>query len=233
MKSEKNSLHKSFLYFLFHLIVRNFWLKFLSLIFALLLFFIVRTDKEYVFERTATLKIVTLPKMTVVGPAQRFLNMNIRLKNSLFTIPPSSTDLTGEIVITSEDPGHINYKITRDNFPRLPQYYNVVIDKPVIDIELDYLLKKEVQVIPTIKGTPDANKVYLGYTINPPTVTISGPKQELSSVESLETLPIPIHRLSYTKTFAAQFDLEGKDNLKVTPDAVQVTVEIGDKKNTK
>lgn len=237
MKSDKNldneTEKKSLLHFFWKLLTNNFELKLISFVFALLLFFVVRTDRETVIEKTGHIKIITSPKMAVLGSRDRFVNLNIRLRNSIFGVEPTSEDLTGELQIINEKPGRSTYHISRDNFPRLPQYYEVIIDKPFVDVELDYMAQKSLEVVPIVTGKPGKDKMYTGSQISPQYVTVFGPQQEINHISFVKTFPISIQSMSKTETMDVGLDLDDRNDLTAEPDIVRTTVNIGQKKNTK
>ncbi len=222
--------NSSFLKELIGLITRSFWLKFLSLLFAIVLFFIVRTDKEVVYERMAKIKIVTLPNMTILGSNERFLNVSIRIQNSLFSIPPTENELSGEVDISTENPEKINIKITRENFRHLPKHYSIFIERPYIDIETDKLIEKTLPVQVVLKGEPAAGLIIAKVAVKPEQIKVSGARQELLRLDTLNTLPINIDGVSNTITTLVPLDVGDKTSLKLPTSSVQVVVNLSSKK---
>ncbi|WP_397600183.1 hypothetical protein, partial [Silvanigrella sp.] len=132
----------SFLRDFIKLITNNFWLKVLSVLFAIVIFFIVRTDKDLSFEKIARVKLITSPSMIILGQKERTLDVTIKQQNSIFSISPTDMELTGEIEIISETPGRVRVKVSRENFPKLPKQYAMLIERPYIDVDIDKIQEK-------------------------------------------------------------------------------------------
>lgn len=214
-------------------LTNNFGLKFLSFAFAIVLFFIVRTDKETIFEKMAKIKIVTLPNMTVIGSEERYINVSVRLQNSIFSIPPTEAELTGEVYITTAIPGKINVKITRENFSRLPKQFAVFIDRPYIEVETDRLIEKNLSVHAVLQGEPATGLVVNSVTTVPEVLKVSGARQELMGLENLNTVPIKIDGATKTLSATVPIDLADKPSLKIPATSIQVVVTFTPKNLTK
>ena len=230
MASPSNNESPSLIKYLVGLVTRSFWLKFLSLLFATVLFFIVRTDKEIVYERLAKIKIVTLPNMTILGSNERYISVSVRIQNSLFSIPPTDAELSGEVGITTSSPEKINVKVNRDNFPHLPKHYSLFIERPYIEIETDKLIQKELPVQAVLKGEPGQGVMVSKITVKPNLIKASGAKQELQKLESFNTVPINLDGIKETFTTLVPIDVADKNSLKFPVSSVQVTVNMVNKK---
>jgi YbbR domain-containing protein len=224
--SESVSLFKT----LVGLVTRSFWLKFLSLLFAIVLFFIVRTDKEVVYERMAKIKIVTLPNMTILGANERFLNVSVRIQNSLFSVPPTDAQLTGEVDILTNNAEKISVKVNRENFAHLPKHYSIFIERPYIEIETDKLITKELPVQAVLRGEPAPGLVVSKIDVKPELVRASGAKQEIAKLDAFTTVPINIDGIKNNFTTLAPLDGVDKTSLKFPFSSVQVTVNLVNKK---
>lgn len=224
--NEPISLLKEFL----GLITRSFWLKFLSLLFAIVLFFIVRTDKEVVYERMAKVKIVTMPNMTVIGQSERFLNVSIRVQNSLFSGPPSDSELTGEVVLSTSTPEKMQIKVTRDHFLNLPKYDTIFIERPYIEVEVDKVAEKVLPIQVILKGEPATGLMISKVTVKPDQIKVSGAKQELNKLDTLSTVPINVDGMSKNFTTLVPLDIGDRNSIKLPQPSVQVVVELGEKK---
>lgn len=222
---EVTSFFKDILGFITH----NFLLKFLSFVFALVLFFIVRTDKETVMEKIVKVKLVTLPGMTILGSNERYLNATLKTQNAFLSSPPTENELSGEVDITSNITGKINVKITKENFPHMPKNYFLFIDKPYIEVEVDKLVRKSLQIKPVIIGQPANGFVISNVKVNPEKVVFSGANHELSQTEFINTVPIDIEGIDKTLTTDASFDVGEKASLKSTSKFANVVVTVVEK----
>lgn len=215
---------------LFNLITNNFWLKFLSLIFAFVLFFIVRTDKETVLEKVLKVKIVTLPSMTVVGPKERNINATIKVRNTFWSVPPTENELVGEVDISSTNPGKINVKIGKENFSKIPKNYYVFIDKPYIEIEIDKVLEKKLKIKPTFIGKPAEGFFVSGIRVFPEQIRVSGGSKEMTKMEHVGTVPINIDGIKETFITDVMIDDLDKSSLFSEKKYANVIINVEKKK---
>ena len=82
------------------------------------------------------------PSMIILGQKERTLDVTIKQQNSIFSISPTDMELTGEIEIISETPGRVRVKVSRENFPKLPKQYAMLIERPYIDVDIDKIQEK-------------------------------------------------------------------------------------------
>ncbi|KAB8031784.1 CdaR family protein [Fluviispira multicolorata] len=215
---------------LIKIIVNNFWLKVLSVVFAIVLFSIVRTDKDMSFEKVAKIKLVTSPSMIILGASERTVDVTIKHHNSLFSVTPTDTELTGEIDILSETPGRVRVKITKDSFPNLPKHYAVFIDRPFIDVDIDKLQEKIIPIQAVLKGEPQAGLTIDKVTVSPDQIKVTGARQELIRTQGLFTIPIIIEGIKNTLSTEANIELEENSSLTAAEKNVRVTVSLSPRK---
>lgn len=225
LPKELSSFIKDILRFLTH----NFWLKFLSLVFSFVLFFIVRTDKETVFEKTVKIKIVTLSNMTVIGSNERYLTASIKIQNAFLSIPPTDNELTGEVDVTNNTVGKINIRVTKENFPHLPKNYFLFIDKPYIEVDLDKVVEKNLEIKPILIGKPLLNYTISKIKIYPKNVLFSGGSRDLEKINFINTVPINIDGIKETLTTDVLLDVKEKASVKSDIKFVNVVIDVNKK----
>jgi len=220
-KSQENtSLFKE----ITRLVTRNFWLKVLSFLFAGIIFFIVRTDKEIIFERTAKIKLITSPDMVVLGEKERLVDVTIKQQNSFFAIPPSDIELTGEIDVLNENPGNVRVKVTKDNFPNLSKQYVIFMDRPFINIDIDKLQEKTVPVQVVLQGEPKKGFIVEKVTVSPERIKLTGAKQDLAHIKNILTVPVDISGIDTSLKTNVIIDLDPSTTITTKEKIVLVTI---------
>lgn len=215
---------------LLKIITNNFWLKILSALFAIVLFFIVRTDKDMSFEKTAKIKLITSPNMIILGQKERTLDVTIRQQNSIFSVAPTEGELTGEIDILSESPGRVRVKVGRDNFPNLPKHYNIFIERPYLDVDIDKIQEKILPIQAVLKGEPHSGLTVEQVKVVPSHIKVSGARQELARTQNLFTVPIIIEGISKNLETDANIELEDSSSISAVDKGVHISITLSPKK---
>jgi YbbR domain-containing protein len=211
-------------------ITNNFWLKILSFLFAIVIFFIVRTDKDLSFEKVAKVKLVTSPSMIILGQKDRTLDVTIKQHNSFFSISPSDSELTGEIEIISETPGRVRVKVGRDSFPYLPKQYTMIIERPYIDVDIDKIQEKILPIQAVLKGEPKAGLMVEQVKVTPSHIKVSGARQQLARTQNIFTMPIIIEGINKNLITDANIELEETSAINSIEKSVVVSIILGPKK---
>ena len=220
----------SFLRDFIKLITNNFWLKVLSVLFAIVIFFIVRTDKDLSFEKIARVKLITSPSMIILGQKERTLDVTIKQQNSIFSISPTDMELTGEIEIISETPGRVRVKVSRENFPKLPKQYTMLIERPYIDVDIDKIQEKVLPIQAVLKGEPQAGLMVEQVKVTPSQIKVSGSRQQLARTQNIFTIPIVIEGINKNLITDANVELEESSAIKSFEKSVVVAITLGPKK---
>lgn len=217
---------------LFRPLVHNLGLKLLAIGFAIALFLIVRSQQVREFNRAVRVRLYTENGVLVIGPQERVANITLRMPDTLFTRLPTEDELTGEVDLRKENLGKIRVSLSGDNFPNLDRRYSVIIHDPWLDIELDKLVQKKVQVKAVLQGAPRIGYEIQRVTIDPPEIELSGARQDLLKLESISTIPVDVSNLG-PKDYSAQAGMAldlGASIKPTTIDKVTVKVSFAEKK---
>ena len=231
------------------LIQHNFWRLLFSFVFALLLFIFVhrnvRAETEYRMITLNDVEIRIVPEAEN-GEADTFMlvpqkgnpTVSVALSVPEYEKDVKSKDFYLECSVTKKqidqnDPvsfGADNLKLRRGISFRDPR-----IHPPILSLDLDYYVEKDVPVTPYYV----ADEIVNGYQletepqlVDVTTVKISGPKKVLAGITRLKTDKIPL--ANKTQGFTCSVDpvlpFEARNSdVKILSDAVQVNVKI--KKN--
>lgn len=213
-------------------IVNNLGLKLLSVGFAIALFLIVRSQQVREFNRAVRVRLHTESGVLVIGPQERVANITLRMPDTLFTRLPTEEELTAEIDLRKERLGKIRVSLSGENFPNLDRRYSVIVHQPWLDVELDKLSNKKVQVKAVLQGAPKQGYEIQKVSIDPGEIELMGAKQDLSGLESISTIPIDVSNLG-PKDYTAQAGLAldiGATIKPATTDKVTVRVSFTEKK---
>ncbi|MEN9826297.1 MAG: hypothetical protein RI953_2042 [Pseudomonadota bacterium] len=211
--------------------VHNFGLKLLSLGFAVALFLIVRSQQVREFNRAVRVRLHTEGSVIVIGPQERVANITLRMPDTLFTRLPTDEELTGEVDLRTEKAGKIRVSLSGENFPNLDRRYSVIVHEPWLEIELDKLIQKKVQVKVVLQGAPRAGFEIHRVAIDPPEIELIGARQDLAKLESISTIPVDVSNLGpkdYTAQAGLALDL-GASIKPATIDKVNVKVSFAEK----
>jgi YbbR domain-containing protein len=206
------------------------WLKILSLVFSLLLFLIVRTQQVREFSKTARVSIHSAANMIVVGNSERFVDVSVKLPESLFSRQPSDEELVGEVDLSQEKPGKLRLRLSRDNFPLLDKRYTLTIHEAWFEVELDLLVQKSVSLRALLEGQPREGLEVERVIVNPENVILSGAKKELAKMDFLNTNPINIDGIDKNFSSLARIAPSEGSSIKVDADKANIQVIVGPRK---
>ena len=231
------------------IIQRNFWRLLFSFLFAFLLFNLVhknvKEETEYHKITINDVEIRFVPETengeadTIrLVPLEETPTVSVTLSVPVYEKDVKSKDLYLECPVTKKqidenDP--VSFKIENLKLRRGIYFRDPKIHPPVLPLDLDYYVEKNVPIRPYY----DANEIVNGYRLEKEPepvdvayVKISGPKKVLAGITQLKTDKIPLANM--TKDFTCAVDLvlpyEARNSdVKIFSDAVQVNVKI--KKN--
>ena len=230
MNTNPTRENPSFTDALWALVIRNGWLKLISLMFACVLFLIVRTQQVREFTRVAKVRIVTADDVIVLGAQERPVDITVRLPESLFSRQPTDEELMGEVDVRNEKVGKLRIRLSRDNFPALDKRYTLALSDPWMEVELDTLLRKRLSVKAVLLGLPKDNLEIDKVVVTPDEIDAIGARKELAKVDSISTSPINIENIDKNFSSLTRLVLDDFSSLKVKDDKVNVQVIVGPKK---
>jgi YbbR domain-containing protein len=211
----------------FSFVAKNFWLKLVSVCFALVLFLIVRTEQVREFNLTGRVKIVTSKDVVVVGARERAVELQIKLPNALFSVPPSEEQLTGLLDVSEQSVGRVRIRLSRYNFPSLDDRYLVNVIDPWIEVDLDEVITKRVPVRAVLQGLPAEGLSVERVLLNPEEIEVFGAKREVEVLETISTSPLNIAGIDQNFSAITKLELNESTSVQVPNDKVNVQVYVG------
>jgi len=213
-------------------ITRNLLLKLVALGLALLVYLSVYLDREHEANIRVPLLVSKVPSgRVIVGEVPRRATVRVRARGRLL----AEMKLTGQrdrgVYVNVElEPGENS--VDRGLF-REDVVVPLGLDLQPLDVvrpdrvafHLDELVEREVPVAPRFVGEPPRGYTLSGaVSIQPPRVTISGPRTQVSQVDEIPTVAIDVSK--HNTPFAEVVGLHLPSQFEVSPSEVEVRADI-------
>jgi YbbR domain-containing protein len=205
-------------------------LKLLSVSLAIFLFIIVKNQQVREFTRSARIKIITSETSVLIGPAERSVDVTVRLPENLFSRLPTDEELTGQLDLRKEKPSKLRVRLSRENFPLLDKRFSLVVHDPWLEAELDALVRKKLSVKAVLQGLPAQGLEVDRVLVVPEEVEVAGSRRELQKSEFISTSPLNIDNIDKTYSSIVKLVTEDFSSLRIADEKVNVQVLVSQKK---
>ena len=121
--------------------------------------------------------------------------------------------------------------LTPEDILGAPRGVEVVEVSPrSLRLQVEAIVRREVQVLPRIEGTPGPGFAVRQVRPEPRSVQIAGPRSEVTRVHQVYTMPVSVE--GRTATFATRAGLEpiGQQVQFVNEGSIQMSIDIGPRK---
>ncbi len=171
------------------MLLNNIFLKILSVVLAISMWIIVATSEYDQIQFSVPVKLKNVPDNRVAVTDENLVNVTLRgsrlILNSL-----SYNDISVEIDISSFTGYKTTYRIKNSDI-KTPSGVEVVRVAPsVINITIDNIISKKVDVTPSFVGEPAKGFKVNTLEIKPSSVEVEGAASLLNDIKFIETLPI-------------------------------------------
>jgi YbbR domain-containing protein len=173
-------------------ILRNVWLKFLSISIATLLWLVVAGDRVVERAVRVALEFENLPQgLEIVGEPPD--TVDVRLRGPSGTIGAlGSGDMAAVVDLRSVRPGRRLFHLTPSNV-RVPYGVEVVQVVPsTLPVSFENSAVRIVQIRPSVEGSPAPGYEVAAVTATPSTAEVIGPESSLRGLEEAMTEPISV-----------------------------------------
>lgn len=193
-------------------LTQNLQIKIVVFLFAALVWFFVITEDQYSYELTVPIRIINLksgkiikndyPKsarIVVLAPGKHLLRLI--LENDIEILLNLKNINTCYRTKLRKD----QISIPRKNFPIEPVR---IVAPDSVEIRLENIISKRVQVLPNVEVVPLAGYTLVGeMTVTPESVWVTGPESELKSLQELATKKFYLKNMktSYSREIALDF----------------------------
>ncbi len=204
-------------------------LKLISLLLAMFIWFSVSSEQE---QRDLTVYSVPLrvsvssPELMVMSQAARVVDVRVRGPAALVS-ELKADDLGVSLDVSRLGPGSHTVWI-EPSFVRAPAGVEVLrVDPPTVSVTLDAVMTRSVPVTPRLdEGTLPTRYVVTGYEVEPPTVTVTGPRSLVETFTSLSTRRLVLGTVNSSISSLEPVEIAPHSHVKVVPTEVKVTVFI-------
>ena len=207
------------------LLFKNLGLKIFSLLFSMVLWFYITTEKESELGFLVKLSVRNIPKdMELVGKrVDRVTVWVYGLRRYLMRISPD--EIVVPVDLKNAKEGVIIYPINLEVIKVPPEVSVTRVSPSTIRFQLERVIGKKAKVVPELKG-----KLALGYDIEsmdeqPDFVNVKGKRSIIENLNTVYTYPIDINGLSQNLKFEVPID-EERSKIKVEEGEKMVRVDI-------
>jgi YbbR domain-containing protein len=211
--------------FLRRWVLHNFWLKVLSLLIATGLWLAISPDQELAevavrvpieFQHVPThleISSITIPdaQIRVRGPERLIRNMR-------------STDIHAELELGDVKPGERTFDLTAQQIRHDRELHIVQVVPGQVHLAFDMRLTREVEIHARVTGNFVQGEQIGKVVVEPETVTITGPRHHVETVDAATTDPVDASGTRTQATFVTNVYIPDPLVQVVQPAPVRVTV---------
>ena len=211
------------------LFTKNLGLKFVSLVLAVVLWYMTVGREMAEVGITVPLEMVNFPSNMVVAN-QVPDGVSVRIRGSVtLTRQMAGRQLRFSLDLADAKPGQNTFTLSADSL-NLPRGLEVTRLAPsTITVELEKLISKKINLLPVIKGEPVAGYIIEDIALEPRTVLIQGPVSVLDKIDILWTEPIDVTQLKESTTLPTQPALPDVSLTLAEKVEIKATIKIGEK----
>lgn len=210
--------------------LNNIFLKIISLIFAVTLWFYISPviSKDTIeINYTLPLQLRNIPENIMVS-GKVDDHINVRFKGRQNAIKELNIgEVNVSVDLSNGREGTRLFTLTRSNVNNVPPNIDVVrIDPGIIKIDIVRIMRKSLAVKAVLKGTPARGYRVKSVSVNPHMVTLEGPEAELMNSPILESTAIDVtgRRKSFSKE--VKINLPMRNVRVIGKDVVLIDVEV-------
>jgi YbbR domain-containing protein len=184
----------------------NIWLKLVSLIMAVALWFFVILSGRSEVTMDVPVNFINIPDKFEIVDYPKSISITIEGQERLLKyLKPD--EINAVLDISNAKSGRSFYTISRENI-KLPKSFLVTgINPETFSLTIEVQLKKVVSVKPHITGAPEKSYKIAAIKVEPETVTLEGPASAISKIDIVRTEPIDINGINNNLVYKANLDL--------------------------
>ncbi|HWY56205.1 MAG TPA: CdaR family protein [Terriglobales bacterium] len=210
--------------FLHRHVLHNLGLKLISLVLAVGLWLAVARDPVAEVAVDVPIEFHNIPQSLEIS-SENIPRAQIRLRGPervVHRLQPA--DVYAEIELSGTRPGERTFDLTAQQIHQPPELEVVQVVPNQFHLAFDARLIRQVPVQPRIVGTFVSGYEIARVVVDPPTITISGPKKHVEAVESAITDPVDVSGVMTRTTFTRHAYVSDALIQVASPDPERVTV---------
>ncbi len=210
--------------FLHRYVFHNLGLKLISLLLAVGLWLAVARDPVAEVAVEVAIEFHNIPQNLEIS-SENIPRAQIRLRGPERSIHRlQSSDVYAEIDLGAGRPGERTFDLTARQIHQPPDLEVIQVVPSQFHLSFDIRATREVPVQPRVIGTFAAGYGIGDVTVNPATITITGPKKHVDAVEAAITDPMDVSGTINRAIFVRHAYVSDPLIQVTSPDPVQVTV---------
>jgi YbbR domain-containing protein len=184
---------------------KNLLLKILSVLFAILIWFIVTKEEKSILTLTVPLELKNLPNNLIISnnyPGK----IDLRIQGSKSMLADLTLgDVSVSLELSKSQIGKGRYFIRSENVKHPFGTEILLIDPSIIRLDVQKKIEKMIPVLLNVKGKPKKGYQIIGTDANPKEIAVIGPENEIDKIKRIMTEPIDVENKD--KTFSAEVPL--------------------------
>ena len=184
---------------------KNLLLKILSVLFAILIWFIVTKEEKSILTLTVPLELKNLPNNLIISnnyPGK----IDLRIQGSKSMLADLTLgDVSVSLDLSKNQIGKGRYFIRSENVKHPFGTEILLIDPSIIRLDVQKKTEKMIPVLLNVKGKPKKGYQIIGTAANPKEIAVIGPENEIDKIKRIMTEPIDVENKD--KTFSTEVPL--------------------------
>ncbi|HAS54941.1 MAG: hypothetical protein A2X56_07735 [Nitrospirae bacterium GWC2_57_13] len=204
----------------------NWGIKLFSLLLTISLWFFVTSKGKMEMSLTAPLELRNIPKgMAVVGDVPGNLEVRVHGQERLLRDITAGKKVAAVLDLSFARTGENILRISPEDIQR-PTGVSVTRITPYdVKVRLELVERRTVEVKPRLRGAPAVGYTVMSVIVNPPRITVEGPRSAMDSLFFMHTMPIDISGLTAPITVDPKIEYLGKP-VKVLEKGISVRIVI-------
>ncbi|HUU50707.1 MAG TPA: CdaR family protein [Nitrospinota bacterium] len=179
---------------------KNLLLKILSLLFAILIWFIVTKEEKSILQLTVPLELKNLPYNLIISNISPG-KIDLRIQGSKSTLANLATgDVTVSLDISKGQIGKNRFFLRTENVKHPFGTEILLIEPSIIPINIQKKLQKIIPLRLNIEGKPKEGFKVAETNLEPKAVTVAGPEKEVEKIKEIKTETINVDNQNQTFT---------------------------------
>ncbi|RMF44626.1 MAG: YbbR-like domain-containing protein [Deltaproteobacteria bacterium] len=207
-------------------LTENWFLKLISLVFALMLWFFVMGERRQEIGFTVPLNLVNIPEgLMVANEVPNLIDVRVSgPRTVLMNLSPQ--DISISVDLKNLKPGVTSFK-RLDERLNIPSVLKVTRLSPsFVDVRLERIGQKKVPVKVLLQGEPPEGHRLGKVRVSPGQVTVQGAESELKDVSEVATEPVDLTQSRESFSLMVPLAYRGKYTYLRQTEAVEVRVDI-------
>jgi len=203
----------------------NLGTKLISIIIAVVLWFIVLESRNVEATKELSLDVVTAADVMASNEVPEKVAFRLSGPKAFLRTVLDRHDEPIRINLATNKPGLVSYRIFSDNI-RVPIGVKILSITPtVIPIKLEYVKHRDIPIKVELRGTPPDGIKILRVTVSPEVVRIKGAESRVDSLGELPTVPIDVSDLKQNLQREVALELS-KYNVQLEGPLPKVKIEV-------